>query len=192
MSDIVNKVTTTNAGELAYIVDKENQYGRNFVKINISGHVLLNQCCTLFTQNKYQIKGSILHICFIKRICVTICGLSIYMVYTEGILFPSIHWNVTFKGYFVFGCIAALLLTESIISFGFDTIQLHVWSRLANPSSSTSIDPQYSAHCYGILANVSVNHKDTQLVLNRVSNDKFVVLGVRGGEYSALLELVDN
>ena len=170
MSDIVNKVTTTNAGELAYIVDKENQYGRNFVKINISGHVLLNQCCTLFTQNKYQIKGSILHICFIKRICVTICGLSIYMVYTE----------------------AALLLTESIISFGFDTIQLHVWSRLANPSSSTSIDPQYSAHCYGILANVSVNHKDTQLVLNRVSNDKFVVLGVRGGEYSALLELVDN
>ena len=113
-------------------------------------------------------------------------------MYLEGILFPSIHWNVTFKGYFVFGCIAVLLLTESIISFGFDTIQLHVWSRLANPSSSTSIDPQYSAHCYGILANVSVNHKDTQLVLNRVSNDKFVVLGVRGGEYSALLESVDN
>ena len=96
--DIVNQVPNTNAGEFTYIVNKETQYGGTFGKINIFGRVLLNQCGTLLTQNKYQIKIRILHKFFIKRICVTICGLSISIMYTEGILFPSIYWNMEFDG----------------------------------------------------------------------------------------------
>ena len=72
---------------------------------------------------------------------------------------------------------------------------MNVWSILANPSSSTSIYPQDSAHFYVILTNISVNHKDTRLILNRgltVSNDTFGGLGVRGKKYSDLLESVDN
>ena len=53
LSDIFNKVPTKNDGELAYIYDKETQYGGTFVNIKISGHVLLNQCGTIFTRKKY-------------------------------------------------------------------------------------------------------------------------------------------
>ena len=98
LSDISNQVPTKNAGELAYIVDKEIQYCGTFVKIKISGHILLNQCGILLKQKKYQIKGIRLYKIFIQSICVTINGLSIPLMYPEGILSPSIHWKMEFEG----------------------------------------------------------------------------------------------
>ena len=151
LSYLFNKVPTKNAGELSYIVDKETQYGGNFVNINISGHVLLNQCGTFLKRKKYHIKGSSSHKFFLQMICVTISGLSIHVMYWEGILFLSINWNMVFDGFLIVGCIPDPLLIESISSFGFATIQSHVQSRFTNPYSSTRTDPKYCAHCYAIL-----------------------------------------
>ena len=54
LSGLVNKISTTNYGGLAYIFDGETQYSGNYGNINISGHVLLNQCGTLLTRSKYR------------------------------------------------------------------------------------------------------------------------------------------
>ena len=87
------------------------------------------------------------------------------------------------------GYIPAPLLTESISSLGFDTIQSQACSILTNLYSSTIKDPQYCAHCYDMLTNISENHENNPLVSNReltVANDKFGGLGVRGKGYLAI------
>ena len=195
MSGLVNHVPTTNAGESAYIFDEEIQYGGTFVNIKMYGHVLLNQRGTLLIQNRYQVRGISLNKFFLQRICVTIFGISIPLLYLEGVLFPSIYWKISFDGCFIVGCIPAPLLTESIISLGFVTIQSHFQSILTNPSSITSAYPQYCAHCYEMLTNISSNHEDTWLILNRgltVADYKFGGLRVKVKGYSALLEFLDN
>ena len=71
-SCLVNEVPATNAGELAYIADKETQHGGTFGNIKISRHVLLNQCGELLIIKKYWIKGIILHKFFLQSTYVTI------------------------------------------------------------------------------------------------------------------------
>ena len=63
---LVNQVPTINAGELAYIFDKETQYSGTFGNIKMYVHVLINKCVALLTRKKYQIKGSSLHEFFFK------------------------------------------------------------------------------------------------------------------------------
>ena len=62
----LNQVNNTNTGELSEVVYEETQYGGYFCNIRMSVHVLLNQCVTLLTKSKYQIKGSSIHIFFYK------------------------------------------------------------------------------------------------------------------------------
>ena len=88
LSDIFNQVTTTNAGELAYIVDEGTQYGGNFENIQISGNVFINQLDTLFKLKKQQTRRRSLHDIFLQRICATIHGLSIPLMNPEETLFP--------------------------------------------------------------------------------------------------------
>ena len=107
----------------------------------------------------------------------------------------SILWKMTFDGCLFVGHIPSPLMTESIIRFGFSTIQSHVWSILVITFSSTSKYPQYCSHCYAMLANISENNKDNQLVLNRVvtvTDDNFGILLVRVNLESAHLEFLDN
>ena len=193
--DFVSDIPTTNAGEMAYEIEEETEYGGTFGNIKISGHVLLNQCGTLLTRKKHQIKGSSRHNFFIQKIIATCRGSSIPLMYPEGILFPSIHWKMAPNNCSIVGCIPVPLLTESDEKSRFSLIQSHVRSRLTNPSSSTSTDPRYCAHCYDMLTNLSANHEDTRLILNRgltVGEDKTGGLGLRGKGDSALLESVDN
>ena len=54
---------------------------------------------------------------------------------------------------------------------------------------------RYLSHCYDILTNLTANHEDTRLILNRgltVSDDNNGGLALRGKHDSALLESVDN
>ena len=88
-----NVIPTTNAGEIAYVIEEETRYGGSCDNITISGHVLLNQCgtTTLLTRKEHQIKGSSKHNFFLQKIVATSNGSSIPLMYPEGILFPSIH-----------------------------------------------------------------------------------------------------
>ena len=118
-----------------------------------------------------------------------------YLLYPEGILFPSIHFNTILYGCSIIGCIPDPLLTESIIKSVFASIQSHIWSRLTNRFLSKSINFRYCIHWYDMLTNISDNHEDTWLIINHglmVFGDKLGGLCVRGTGYPALLELVEN
>jgi predicted GIY-YIG superfamily endonuclease len=188
-------IPTTNAGDSARTIVEETTYGGSFGKITISGHVILNQCGTLLSRKKHQIKGSSRHHFFLQRIVATNHGSSVPLIYPEGILFPSIHWKTAPDNCSIIGCLPAPLLTESSNGSRFASIQSHVRSRLTNSSCSTSTDARYCAHCYDMLTNASANHEDTRLILNRgltIGNDKTGGLGLRGKGDSSLLESVDN
>lgn len=194
-NDPMDYIPTTNAGQVAMEINEQTKYGGTYNNIKISGHVLLNQCGTLLTRKKHQIKGSSAHHFFLQRICATKEFSCVPLVYPEGVLFPSIHWYTAPDKCSIVGCIPAPLLTESIRKFGFASIPSHVRTRLTFASSATSTDPRYCSHCYDMLTNLSANHEDTRLILNRgltVADDDTGGLKLRGKEDSCLTNSVDN
>ena len=189
-NNYIDHLPSTYAGNLAFEIEETTKYGGTQGNIVISGHVLLNQCGTLLTRKKHQIKGSSRHNYFLQRICATTIGESIPLMYPEGILFPSIHWKMSSDNCSIVGAIPALLLNESVKTFGFASIQEHIRSRLTSSTSATSTDSRYCAHCYDMLTNLAANHEDTRLILNRgltVSDDAKGGLGLRGKGDSALI-----
>ena len=88
------------------------EYGGTFGNIRISGHVLLNQCGSLLTRKKYQLKGNSRHRFFLQRLCATSHGSSIPLMYPEGTLFPSIHWMMAPDNCAIVGCLPVPLLTD--------------------------------------------------------------------------------
>ena len=122
--DYVESFPTTNAGELAYEVDQQTEYGGTLRDIVVGGATFLNQCGTYLTRKTHQIKGSSRHNYFLQRICATTVGESIPIMYPEGILFPSIHWKMAIDNCSIVGAILAPLLTESVSQFGFASITL--------------------------------------------------------------------
>ena len=81
----IDHLPSTDAGDLAFEIEETTKYGGTQGNIVISGHVLLNQCGTLLTRKKHQIKGSSRHNYFLQRICATTIGESIPLMYPEGI-----------------------------------------------------------------------------------------------------------
>ena len=88
----------------------------------------------------------------------------------------------------------APILSESN-RYVFAYIQQNIYSRLTSSSHSTSSDPRYIAFSYDMLINLSVNHQDTRMLLNRgltASSDKSGGLGLRTKNDSVLLESIDS
>ena len=193
--DLTSNLPTTNAGELALTIVHETTYAGTFGNMIVSGHVLLNQCGTLLTRKKHQIKGSSKHHFFLQKIVATCHGSSVPLMYPEGVLFPSIHWKTAPDKLSIVGCLPAPLLIKPMDGCRFASIQSHIRTRLTNPSCATSSDSRYCAHCYDMLTNVSANHEDTRMILNRgltIGEDKKGGLGLRCKGDSSLLESVDN
>ena len=188
-------IPTSDAGEVFYEVEEETGYGGIFNEMQISGSVFMNQCGTLLTRKTHELKGSSLHKNFLQRICSTTLGTSIPLLYPEGMLFPSLHWKAAGDNCSLVGSIPAPLLTESIKQEGFASIQEHVRTRLTTPCSATSTDPRYISHCYDMMVNLSANHNDTRITMNRgltTADDKYGGLGLRGKGDSALLDSIDS
>ena len=192
---VSNVIPTTNSGEVAHYVEETTIYGGSQGKLTISGHVLLNQCGSLLTRKKHELKGSSKHHFFLQRIVATSEGSSIPLMYPEGILFPSIHWKMANDNCSILGCIPAPLLSESIESQGFASIRSHIKCRVTNVSSSTSTNTKYISHCYDMLNNIAANREDTRVILNRgltVDENSKSGLGLRGKGDSSLIGSVDN
>eukprot|EP00957_Ditylum_brightwellii_P074924 5694103-Ditylum_brightwellii.AAC.1 len=115
-------------------------------------------------------------------------------MYPEGMLFPSIHWQIAHDKCSILGCIPALLLTEYLSTSKFASIYSHTRTRVTKSSCVTSTDSMYIAYCYNILTNLTASHEDTQLILNRglAIDNKTGEMGLRGKGDSALLESVIN
>ena len=165
--NLSNMIPTTNVGEIAHCVEQTTIYGGSQGKLTISGHVLLNQCGSLLTRQKHELKGSSKHHFFLQKIVATSNGSSIPLMYPEGILFPSIHWKMANDNCSILGCIPAPLLSDSIESYGFASIRSHIKNRVTNVSSSTSTNTNYISHCYDMLNNIAANREDTMVILNR-------------------------
>ena len=88
-------IPTTNAGDMPYeIFDSTNQARGRYGTFSVSAHVLMNQCGTLLTRNKHQIKGSSKHQNLLQGLCATTIGTSIPLLQPEAMLFPSIFWKM--------------------------------------------------------------------------------------------------
>ena len=188
-------IPTTDAGELAVEIDNETEYGGIGNEFKINGSVILNQCGSLLTRKTHELKGSSYHKHFLQRMCATTTGSSIPLLYPEGMLFPSIHWKAAEDKCSIVGAIPSSLLNEAIKTDGFASIQEHIRTRLTFPSAATSTDPNYIAHCYDMMVNLSATHGDTRVILNRgltVGEDKVGGLGMRGTKDSALEGTIDS
>ena len=191
----IDDMPTTSAGDLPFEVIDETPKKA----VHISGHVILNQCGSVLTRKKHELKGSSLHKHFLQRICATSDGKAVSLLYPEGMLFPSIFYNMVNGA--IIGAIPAPLLTESISSFGFASLPEHIRSRLTSSSSQSSTNPRYISFCYDTMVNLTANHSDTRIVLNRglhVGNNETnnpsssTGLSVRGKIDSGMLESIDS
>ena len=109
----------TNSGEYVQNVREDNTAKGVCKDITISGHTILNQCGSLLTRQKHQIKGSRKQSFFLQKICSTSTGTSIPLMYPEAMLFPSIFWKAADDNTSILGAIPAPLLTDAISRFGF-------------------------------------------------------------------------
>lgn len=191
----LNVIPTTNAGIEALEIDHTTEYAGTHGKYTIDGHVLLNQCGTLLSRKRHQIKGNKRHQHMLQKINATCSGKSVPLMYPESLLFPSIHYKVANDSSSVCGCIPAPMLTDSTSNTRFEPLDVHIRSRLTNASSATSTDPRYICHCYDVLTNQTANHEDTRLILNRgltVDENNDFNLTVRGKNDSSLLPSTDS
>lgn len=185
---------TTDAGEVAVETTNLNP-GKHKDLQYVSGHVLMNQCGSLLSSRKnHVIKGSSKHQYFIHRLCATVSGKSIPILYPEAMLFPSIFYVEADEGA-IAGAIPAPLLTETITKMGFASIKDHLKTRLTSCSSSTSTNPRYIAWAYDHVVNIMANHCDTRIILNRgltVDDNSMSGLTIRGKDDNKLLESFES
>ena len=178
-------ITTTNSGDISVGVQEKVKYGFKFSVCNI-----LNNVGYLMTRNKYDIKCSrYINHCMQDLFAVDICQ-SIPLLYSEGMLLPSLHWKYTKEKCSIFGAIPSLLLSLCCIQEGFSSIQQLICTRLTYTSKSMGSDPRYICHYYDIVANLSASRNESRLVINlglTVGENKNGNLGVRGSGYSPIL-----
>lgn len=124
--DIDYTIPTTDAGEVAVTIREEGDEKA----LRVSGHVILNQCGTLLSRAKHEIKGSSKHKFFLQKIHATSPGNCVPLLYPENVLFPSIHPFVGGDNIAGIGGIPAPLLSPFIEKYGFCSIPQHVRTRL--------------------------------------------------------------
>ena len=95
----------------------------------------------------------------------------------------------------IIGAIPAPMLFETTSRYSLCSLPEHIRSRLTVSTYSTSTDPRYISYSYDTLTNLTVNHCDRRIIMNRglpASSDESSGLGVRGINDSALLESIDS
>ena len=181
---------STNIGEFAFEVEEEIPKKGVYV----SGHVILNQCGSILTRKTHQIKGSSLQMFFLQYICPTIPGKSIPLLYSEGTMFPDIFYKTEKYGSII-GEIPASMLSDTIYRYLFYSIPQYIRSGFTASVHRTYTDPRYVSYSYDTLTNLTVDHQDHRIIMNRgltASSNESSGLGGRGKNDSALLESIDS
>ena len=110
-------------------------------------------------------------------------------------MFPSIFYAMAENDNAILGAIPSSLFTGDQSFYGFATMHDHIHTRLTNALSATSTNPTYASYCYDKLTNLSLNHQDSRIVLNRgltVDSNTTSGMGVRCKNDSSLFEAVDS
>ena len=159
----------------------------------INAHVILNQWGSLLNRHERDIIGFRSHKCSLQRMASTHHGNSIPLLYPEVMLFPSTFWSQVPSSGAILGAIPSGLLVQSNLH-GIADIKSHTRCRLCLPFSTTSTDPTYISFQYDILANLTMTHGDSRIILNRglvESSDK-TGLQVRSRGENLLTDSVDS
>ena len=184
---------STHAGEFAYEIEDKTPQGQQ----HISGHVILNQCGSLLTRRgKYKMRGWNSQRHFLQRICATTMGDSIPLLYPEGMIFPSIFYANAPDDSSILGAIPSSLLNDSNKNqHWFATVMEQSRSRLTSVSIATSTNPRYCCYCYDKAVNLTANHQDVRIVLNRgltVDPQSPNKISVRSKNDSSMFESIDR
>ena len=112
----------TNSRDIVMEVREDNMKKGTYKDVTVSGSTIMNQCGSLLTRKKHQIKGSKKQKKIIQKLCATTKGTSVPLVYPEAMLFPSIFWKASGDMNSLVGAIPALLLNETMSTFGFTDV----------------------------------------------------------------------
>ena len=59
------------------------------------------------------------------------------------------------------------LIVSNTSVHGFTPVDHHIRSTLTNPGTTTNNNPKYIAYCHDIITNLTLNHEDSCIILNR-------------------------
>ena len=114
--------------------------------MKVSGHVIMNQCGSLLNRNEKEIHSYRHQKHFLQRIASISNDKTVPLLYSEGMLFPSIFWSMVPNCGAILGSIPSGLLVESGRN-RFASMKSHVRCRLGNAGSCTSTNPSYPLVC---------------------------------------------
>ena len=104
----------SNSGECVLNVREENRNRGAYKDITVSGSTIMNQCGSLLTRKKHQIRGSWKQKFFIQKLCAISRGTSVPLIYAEAMLFPSIFWKASGDMNSLVGALPAPLLNKKL------------------------------------------------------------------------------
>ena len=146
-------------------------------------------------QKNHPINGFKSQKYFLQPICATSMCDSIPLLYPEGILFTSILYAMVTNNDSICGSIISSLLTEIKSINLFDNTYDHTKRGLTSVSIAIITNPTYESNCYDKLTNLSLNHEDNCIVLNRlltVDTESTNGIGVICNNYYSIFESIYN
>ena len=172
-------IPTTHAGEEPFVVTVNDQGIR--LQDSVPAHIIMNQCGTLLTRHKTQLRGTLKQKFFLQRYAAVTRGKSLPLVYPEAMLYPSVFWKQGKDGASCIGAIPSSLLgmPQHANSFGIASFRDHARTRLTSSDCTSSTDTRYLSHLFDCVANTSLTGNDSRVVLARGFLDTGTPCGMR-------------
>jgi hypothetical protein len=131
--------------------------------------VLLNKCGSLLVRRKSRLQATRREQHAMQRVVSRAEVGSVPLVYLEGLLFPSIFWDLPggCDGG-VAGSVPTVLFCQHDTrkKFGIASLAAHAKVRLKSVVSSAATDPRYLSFMFDTLANGALEGTDTRIVLS--------------------------
>ena len=114
----------------------------------------------------------------------------------EAQLFPSIfYFSIPECDGAIGGALPSCLFIGEDSPYGIASLDHHIRSRLTSPSIATSTDYRYNSFTYDVIANLTANHQDNRIILNRgltVNAECPNEIGVRSRNDPSIFESIDS
>ena len=159
--------------------------------------VLLNKCGTMLVRRQTQLQAGRRERNMLERVVSNRDIGTVPLVYLEGILFPSIFWNLPHSSDGgVVGSIPTALFCqhETRKKHKVASIAEHAKVRLKSVGSTACGDPRYLSFLFDALANGAIEGHDTRVVLSRGFEACMGQAGMRmrNGDDDLYTDTIDN
>ena len=186
-NDQVENPTTTTGSEPPFInlemdgLDISNAVS-HCILLNMQGH------CVTRLRHKFKMNKS--QRSFVEKLVARSTSAVVPLVYAEAQLFPSIFWQSLDDGTIPGAVPTALWCNpKTLKKLGIASMREHSKQRITNPSLLTSVDPGYHFQNMDVNVNLSLQGKDTRIIMNRGFADHQGSDGIKFREKSDSAEL---